>query len=1156
MAHHGGKSMSFSQKPETAGLSPSAPGRRNTFTEAESVPFGLGYFRVAPKWITDRFNDHWSNGKTTGQAYCSVAGILCHGPIDKVRSIFQAGAEIMILDRVRPDNPADPDYWYLSAQFGGPDKELGPTWSLRLYWGRENQPADAWLQQKTGQDHPPYQGQAYVIFERAHCGQIQADSKARPALPNIEFSVQRLVSPSAPSSLRLPQSIGPAEFRGVNIVGGLWDILTHQRGGLGLTSSFLDEDYWSEKAQALENGQKPAAGLFGSDTYVSPLLTGGSEAEQIITDALSYIDGFIFTSGGKLRLDWYPNDGTIPESLPEITHHDLVEEPQIKTSSLSEAPTTIVVECLDGDRQTLDLSPAAETAHVPFVREIAGDTSVKKLQRPWFTSRSIASSYAARYASTATIPEMSGEISVRSDRAVRLDAHPLRPGDIFRFNWAPASLLVVARITERLEDYTSVKLRWVRERGMASLPYVPSKDPRQLYALPDPEALGDLDWTIAEAPAALSDSPAVICLARRPSIALTGMRVYLDEDGNWDSGATLIGFQAFGARFSLSGPLSNDSTSATLVGFDPDCSPTLASGCTITEQSDDTLVALIGSEWCSFGAVTSVGTGIYSAAIARGRLGSSSTAHAVEESVWVIRRDRLTLRQHAAFTPRSTKHFKVQTYHALADSEMSASKSVTFRDRTPGNVGLVTALAQTNAISLKWPGVSDTFIGDYEVFEQTSAIPVPSEGTAPSFRTPTTNHLRGGLTAGVQMWFWVRARDNDKRIGPWSNAATAIPEAAGAQGPQGLTGPQGPAGLQGLQGPAGTNGVDGLSMEYSYSTDGANWHTSFSIGDIYTRHRLTGGTWGAAIRFVGVDGSTGQTGPMGPQGATGTRGSKEFTRDMGSQQTWSDDAANAAISGSGYAKVDRDVVTLFSTQGNGWSQTRVWNGSTWETLAQILDGSLLVRGSITANAIGADQVRAIHVGTNLLIANAANIGTGVIESAHIKELAAAKILAGDMQAVNLAVASRLRHPSYPSTYFESDEFVPAFNSNFTWSAGNAFNFNHATPAVLYGPGYGSSPCVCPNPYTGLATFKLSGRIWGYTGSITIYYRINGGTMLAAAGVGSADGGDAVLPTITRKIALSTTDRIEFYCAPCNTDGFIASPVSCGLVTLEVDAINW
>lgn len=754
--------MSFAPKTESPALSPSTPERRNTFQEAQAVPFGNGFFRVAPKWVSDRFNDHWSNGKQSGQAYCSVVGILCHGPIDFVQGIYSGGKLVAWPDIGRPDNPLDPDYHSVTIEFGGADPDLGTSNRVRVHWGREDQPVDSWLVSTSGQDHPPYPGQVVVVFERLHCGQIQANSQQRPALPNIEFSVARLPSPSVPSGLRLPAALGAARWRGINLVSGLWDALTHPRAGAGLTSAALDEADWVAKAGALESGAKPAAGLSGEDVYVSPLLSGSSETEKVVNDALSYIDGWLHTVGGRIRVDWYPNDGTAAGTLPEISEHDMVEPPKVRTGSLAEAPTTVVVECLEGDTGPNELVEAAETANVPFVREITGETSVRKLQRPWFTSREIAGRYASRAAAMATIPEMDGECLVRLHRAVRLDNTPLRVGDKFSFNYGPQAIVVQARLTERLEDETTATLRWKRERGVSSQPYVPAADPRAVYTLPDPPTPTTNDWVIAEAPRGLSEVAAVVALVRRPSDALSGLRLYLDEDDNWVTGSTLLGPQGFAARVTLSGAMGAADTSCTLTGTDPDVSPTLGSGATSTEQTDDTLIMLMGTEWISLGSVVSAGAGAYTVGLARGRLGSIAAAQASGTYGWVVRRDRVTLWGNAVFAQLASRYFKIAYFHALADGPLSASKTVTFADRAPGIVTSLAAAALPGAIKLTWNNPADTDLLGVQIYESASTTQPPSPSWFVAY--PGNAFTRDDLSGGVTKYFWIVTVDQNDNV--------------------------------------------------------------------------------------------------------------------------------------------------------------------------------------------------------------------------------------------------------------------------------------------------------------------------------------------------------------------------------------------------------
>jgi len=770
--------MSFANKVESPALNPTTPDRRNTYREAESLPFGNGYMRLAPKWITDRFNDHWSNGKTTGQAYCSVAGVLCHGPIQHIRAIYVGGEGVGVFDVSRPTNPADPDYYYTTIEFGGADADLGVSNRMRFYWGDEAQPVDSWLVSTTGQDHPPYKGQTLVIFERLHCGQVQANSQAQPSLPNIEFTVYRLPSPSMPAGLRFPAALpgGTAQFRGVNIVSGIWDFLTHARGGLGLTSATLDQADWTSNASNIETGAKPAAGLYGEEAYLSPLLTGQQDAGKVVQDALEYIDGWTYTEAGKIRMGWFPNDGTIPSPLPEISEADHVEAPSIRTDSLSESPSTIVVELLEGDSGELDLIDAIETARVPFIREIVGTSPAKKLQRPWITSRDIGARYATRAAGLATIPAKSGESVVRLDAAVRLDGTPLRIGDIFEMNYAPMGELVIARLVERLEDETTATLRWERERGTSSVPYAPASDARDNYALPDPPTPGTGDWAILEAPSGLSEVAAAVILAHRPSDALAGMRAYLDLDDNWATGSTLLGFQSFAAKVTLDATINSSVVTCVLNGTGVDVSPFLGSGFTTVEQDDDTMVLVIGTEWLSIGTISSAGVGSYNAGIKRGRLSSTAAGHTAADVGWLIRRDRLTLWTSTTFTSLSDRFFKVGYYHAKADGTLSASKQVTFENRAPNPPTSFAATSLPGAVKLSWVVPTGINLFGYQIYQHTAnTLPgSPSYFVAHAGNTFTAT----GLTAAVPYYFWIVALTDTIGVSSTVGSVTATPTSA------------------------------------------------------------------------------------------------------------------------------------------------------------------------------------------------------------------------------------------------------------------------------------------------------------------------------------------------------------------------------------------
>ncbi|MFA5262432.1 MAG: hypothetical protein WC378_01310 [Opitutaceae bacterium] len=125
---------------------------------------------------------------------------------------------------------------------------------------------------------------------------------------------------------------------------------------------------------------------------------------------------------------------------------------------------------------------------------------------------------------------------------------------------------------------------------------------------------------------------------------------------------------------------------------------------------------------------------------------------------------------------------------------------------------------------------------------------------------------------------------------------------------------------------------------------------------------------------------------------------------------------------------------------------------------------------------------------------------------------------------------------------------------FTWNVGT-WNGSQATPARIYGPGneVGSSPTFCPNA-DGQCTFQWAGRIIGYTGPVTVYYRKNGGSAVAILAT-TFDGPNSVAADTQKIYGLSATDMLEFYVSPCTGVGNIPNAVT-AWTSIEVMAYNW
>jgi len=71
---------------------------------------------------------------------------------------------------------------------------------------------------------------------------------------------------------------------------------------------------------------------------------------------------------------------------------------------------------------------------------------------------------------------------------------------------------------------------------------------------------------------------------------------------------------------------------------------------------------------------------------------------------------------------------------------------------------------------------------------------------------------------------------------------------------------------------------------------------------------------------------------------------------------WTDALANTTVPLANRAL--NDVVTQFRTGANPWAETRFWNGSAWVAATAVVDGNLLVSGTVGADKISAGAIQA------------------------------------------------------------------------------------------------------------------------------------------------------------------------------------------------------
>ena len=124
----------------------------------------------------------------------------------------------------------------------------------------------------------------------------------------------------------------------------------------------------------------------------------------------------------------------------------------------------------------------------------------------------------------------------------------------------------------------------------------------------------------------------------------------------------------------------------------------------------------------------------------------------------------------------------------------------------------------------------------------------------------------------------------------------------------------------------------------------------------------------------------------------GPRGAGLHTRaTLGS--SWSNAEANLATPGDNIAG---DRVTLYNTAATPpYAETRIWTGLAWEVLVQVIDGSLVVNGTIAGLALA--------IGTGLIVDAAGNVAVGNLSASLITTggMSAARITTGGMSAARI-----------------------------------------------------------------------------------------------------------------------------------------------------------
>ena len=186
---------------------------------------------------------------------------------------------------------------------------------------------------------------------------------------------------------------------------------------------------------------------------------------------------------------------------------------------------------------------------------------------------------------------------------------------------------------------------------------------------------------------------------------------------------------------------------------------------------------------------------------------------------------------------------------------------------------------------------------------------------------------------------------------------------------------KGADGTNGSNGVNGAPGVDGTTtytwIKYADNADGTGMYDTPRASTLYL---------GLAVNKPAAAASTNKAdytwskfrGDQGVAGPSGQRGTVTITAP--DYSTWSDASAVYELGRAGYgAPINRDVVTLYDA---AHAVTKFYIEGAWMALGTVLNGNLLVDGTVAAKALNADKLSAIRA--ILGDVTAGTIGSSVI----------------------------------------------------------------------------------------------------------------------------------------------------------------------------------
>lgn len=537
-------------------LAPKPPGQMDSAASRQSydftggLPVPYGRVRLGLKYIETPWNyrAESSGSKSAEWIAYSLAGVLCHGPVDALLGWYINGKPGHLSGGgiYRDAEDYVDQYW----GYAGGGSALG----FRLYWGTDTQAAHpllagnsmVWTQANQsasangqvltigrGEEqytlnpapniHPAYRGICYVVFWRLLTDYPASEPTGQSSIPPIEFVLYRR-NPVASFHFSADSA-----WTGVSPVGILHDLLTNRRTGLGLGGGFVDSTLWADAAGELARDGFHT--MDGGHASVSAAITARESTDAVMSRILSLFDGFVGVHGGTITPGWFPNrplSVSAIAALPLLERNDLSEIASIEWPDTDGLLTSVSVSYQDPGEH---MEKVRVTATLPVGAAMRAESASEDVDADGYRTEAQARALAARMLSGRQGATL--KLSVFRRAARHSDGSPLSPGDLFRYNDADAELEFVARV-EQTEILDALRIRIIarQEPGSFNDGFEVAPDDRALPPSVDPVPFQL--WRAVEIPPSLSGvpwPPQVALLAHRAGSGVLTAEVWESDSG-------------------------------------------------------------------------------------------------------------------------------------------------------------------------------------------------------------------------------------------------------------------------------------------------------------------------------------------------------------------------------------------------------------------------------------------------------------------------------------------------------------------------------------------------------------------------------------------------------------------------------------------------